>query len=150
MEATPCSVLMNGVPTRRVFVHDTVGGHRTCVAPCGDRPRREVAGRAAECGQLVVATAGGTDDGRSGTSCSGILDALRTADAGAGAPALPDLGGSVLTARLVLEDRPGTHAFLADARFVEGVVAAAMTTASDAEPVTVAEEAEGAGHISKF
>jgi PTS hybrid protein len=102
------------------------------------------------CGQVVVATAGGTDDGRVGTSYSRILDALRTADAGAGVLVLPDLGSSVLTARLVLEDHPGTHAVMADAPFVEGAVAAAVTAASGADLSAVVKEAEEARHISKF
>ncbi|MER6311867.1 dihydroxyacetone kinase phosphoryl donor subunit DhaM [Streptomyces sp. NPDC001657] len=100
---------------------------------------------------VVVAPAGGTDDGRTGTSYSRILGALRTAAAGeAGAVVLPDLGSSVLATRLVLTDHPGIHAVLADAPFLEGAVAAAVTAASGAALPTVLKAAEEARHASKF
>ncbi|MGP8296607.1 dihydroxyacetone kinase phosphoryl donor subunit DhaM [Streptomyces inhibens] len=102
------------------------------------------------CEGVVVATAGGTDDGRTGTSYSRILSALHTADSDAGVVVLPDLGSSVLTARLVLHDHPGIQAVLADAPLVEGAVAAAVTAASGADLPTVVKAAEEARHISKF
>lgn len=99
---------------------------------------------------VVVAAAGGTDDGRTGTSYAGILRALRAADTGAGAAVLPDLGSAVLTARLVLQDHPGVRAVVVDAPFVEGAVAAAVTAATGAELSMVVKAAEEARHISKF
>ncbi|MFJ6750108.1 MULTISPECIES: PTS-dependent dihydroxyacetone kinase phosphotransferase subunit DhaM [unclassified Streptomyces] len=102
------------------------------------------------CGGVVVATAGGTDDGRTGTSYSLILKALGTADAGAGVVVLPDLNSSVPTARLALRDHPGTHAVIADAPFVEGAVAAALTAARGAGLFTVVRAAEDARHAGKF
>ncbi|TJZ54492.1 phosphoenolpyruvate--protein phosphotransferase [Streptomyces piniterrae] len=101
-------------------------------------------------GRVVIATAGGTDDGGLGTSYARILDALRTADSGAGVLVLPDLGSSVLTARLVLEDHPDSQAVLADAPFVEGAVAGALAAACGAELSAVVKEAEEARHIGKF
>ncbi|MEV0368703.1 dihydroxyacetone kinase phosphoryl donor subunit DhaM [Streptomyces sp. NPDC050636] len=101
-------------------------------------------------GRVVVATAGGTDDGGLGTSYSRILSAVRTADAGAGVLVLPDLGSSVLTARLVLDDHPDTHAVLADSPFLEGAVAATLAAASGADLSAVVKEAEEARHINKF
>ncbi|UQA92276.1 dihydroxyacetone kinase phosphoryl donor subunit DhaM [Streptomyces halobius] len=101
-------------------------------------------------GQVVVAAAGGMEDGGIGTSYARIRDALRTADTGAGVLVLPDLGSSVLTARLVLEDHPEIQAVLADAPFVEGAVAATVSAACGADLSTVAKEAEEARHISKF
>lgn len=102
---------------------------------------------------VTVAAAGGTDDGRTGTSYARILDALHsaaTAATDAGVLVLPDLGSSVLTARLVLEDHPGIRAVLVDAPFVEGAVAAAVTAASGAALDTVVKAAEEARHVSKF
>ncbi|MEU9124910.1 dihydroxyacetone kinase phosphoryl donor subunit DhaM [Streptomyces sp. NPDC048506] len=102
------------------------------------------------CGGVTVVAAGGTEDGRTGTSYARILGALRTAATDAGVLVLSDLGSSVLTARLVLEDHPGIHAALADAPFVEGAVAAAVAAATGAALPTVVKAAEEARHISKF
>src|SRR5580693_9410653 len=82
-------------------------------------------------GTVVIATAGGTDDGRIGTSIAKVQRALRLADAGAGVLILPDLGSSVLTVRALLaeaEDLP-VPLVVADAPFVEGAVAATVTAA---------------------
>ena len=60
-------------------------------------------------GTVAIATAGGTDDGRIGTSLAKVQRALALADAGAGVVILPDLGSSVLTVRALLaesEDLP--------------------------------------------
>src|ERR1035441_8298140 len=73
-------------------------------------------------GTVTIATAGGTDDGRIGTSIAKVESALRLADAGAGVLILPDLGSSVLTVRALLaepEDLPEPIA-VADGPFVEG------------------------------
>ncbi|ANZ21108.1 dihydroxyacetone kinase phosphoryl donor subunit DhaM [Streptomyces noursei] len=99
---------------------------------------------------VMVAAAGGTDDGGTGTSYARILDALHSTATDAGVLVLPDLGSSVLTTRLVLDDHPGIRAVLADAPFVEGAVAAAVTAATGAALPTVAEAAEQARRISKF
>jgi PTS hybrid protein len=50
-------------------------------------------------GAVTIATAGGTDDGRLGTSIDKVSSAIRRADTGAGVVILPDLGSSVLTVR---------------------------------------------------
>ncbi|MYT29123.1 MULTISPECIES: dihydroxyacetone kinase phosphoryl donor subunit DhaM [unclassified Streptomyces] len=100
--------------------------------------------------EVTVAAAGGTDDGRTGTSYARIRDALHSAATDAGVLLLPDLGSSVLTARLVLEDHPAIRAVLADAPFVEGAVAAAVTAATGAPLSTVAKAAEEARHFSKL
>ena len=75
---------------------------------------------------VPIAAAGGTDDGRVGTSYRRITDAITTVDRGAGVLVLTDLGSAVLTARAVLADRPRADVVLVDAPFVEGAVAAAV------------------------
>ncbi len=68
-------------------------------------------------GTVIIATAGGTDDGRIGTSIAKVQRALRLADGGVGVLILPDLGSSVLTVRALLaepDDLPGPIA-VADA-----------------------------------
>ena len=99
---------------------------------------------------VPLATAGGTDDGRIGTSYDLVLAAIRDADRGAGVVVLPDLGSSVLTARTVLEDHPRPDVLIVDAPFVEGAVAAVVTAASGADLKTVIEAAKEARHVHKL
>lgn len=106
------------------------------------------AGLAAEAVALVrgiagdeppVAAAGGTDDGRLGTSLDLIEAAVRAVDQGDGVILVPDLGSSVLTARLVEE--PG-RVVVADVPFVEGAIAAAVTAGTGAPLADVLAAAE--------
>jgi phosphoenolpyruvate---glycerone phosphotransferase subunit DhaM len=99
---------------------------------------------------VPLATAGGTDDGRIGTSYDLVLAAIRHADRGAGVVVLPDLGSSVLTARTVLEDHPRTDVTIVDAPFVEGAVAAVVTAASGADLQTVVTAAKEARNVLKL
>ncbi|WP_406177258.1 dihydroxyacetone kinase phosphoryl donor subunit DhaM [Streptomyces sp. NBC_00996] len=99
---------------------------------------------------VPLATAGGTDDGRIGTSYDLVLAAIRHADRGTGVVVLPDLGSSVLTARTVLEDHPHPEVLIVDAPFVEGAVAAVVTAASGADLKTVANAAKEARHVHKL
>ncbi|GGX89841.1 dihydroxyacetone kinase phosphoryl donor subunit DhaM [Streptomyces anandii] len=99
---------------------------------------------------VPLATAGGTDDCRIGTSYDRVLAAIRSVDRGAGVVVLPDLGSSVLTARTVLEDHPSPDVLIVDAPFVEGAVAAVVTAASGAGLKTVADAAKEARHVHKL
>ncbi|WP_326647343.1 MULTISPECIES: dihydroxyacetone kinase phosphoryl donor subunit DhaM [unclassified Streptomyces] len=99
---------------------------------------------------VPLATAGGTDDGRIGTSYNLLLNAIKDADRGGGVIVLPDLGSSVLTARTVLEDHPRPDVVLVDAPFVEGAVAAVVTAASGADLKTVADAAKEARNVHKL
>lgn len=103
-------------------------------------------------GDLAIAVAGGTDDGRLGTSYTLIDDAITSVDKGAGVVVFTDLGSAVLTARTVLADRPpavpGT--VLVDAPFVEGAVAAAVLVSAGADLTTACAAAEEARHAGKF
>lgn len=99
---------------------------------------------------VPVAVAGGTDDGRIGTSYDRVAAAVEEADRGAGVLILPDLGSSVLTARTVLADRPRAGVVIADAPFVEGAVAAAVTAASGADLAAVLTAAQEARDVRKF
>ncbi|MFD8751257.1 dihydroxyacetone kinase phosphoryl donor subunit DhaM [Kitasatospora sp. NPDC059577] len=111
---------------------------------------RELLGELAPDGVRVV-VAGGTEDGGLGTSYELIAGAIARADGGAGVVVLPDLGSSVLTAVTVLEDEPRPGVRLADAPFVEGAVAAAVTASTGAglaEVVAAAEDARGFRKLS--
>ncbi|MEV0584980.1 phosphoenolpyruvate--protein phosphotransferase [Nonomuraea sp. NPDC050310] len=108
------------------------------------------AGMAAEAVALVrgiagervpLAGAGGDVGGGLGTSIDLIETAIAHADEGDGVVLVPDLGSSVLTARLLEE--PG-RVLVADVPFLEGAVAAAVTAGGGArlaEVLAAAEEA---------
>ncbi|MET7475970.1 dihydroxyacetone kinase phosphoryl donor subunit DhaM [Streptomyces sp. NPDC005648] len=99
---------------------------------------------------VPLATAGGTDDGRIGTSYDLVLKAIKDVDRGGGVVVLPDLGSSVLTARTVLEDHPRPDVTIVDAPFVEGAVAAVVTAATGAGLRTVADAAKEARNVHKL
>ncbi|NUR32311.1 MAG: HPr family phosphocarrier protein [Catenulispora sp.] len=98
---------------------------------------------------VPVTTAAGAPDGTLGTSYDLIAAAITEADRGAGVIIIPDLGSSVLTTQAVLEDHPHADVVLVDAPFVEGAVAAAVTSASGADLATVAEAARQARTVVK-
>lgn len=96
---------------------------------------------------VAIRAAGGTDDGRIGTSFDKVLTAIGelTAEPGSGVVVLTDLGSATMTAESVLEMVDG-EVLLADAPLVEGAVAAAVAAqgGADAEGVRrAAEEAAG-------
>jgi PTS hybrid protein len=104
-------------------------------------------------GAVVIAAAGGTDDGRLGTSIGKVAAAIRRADAGAGVLILPDLGSSVLTVRTLLADDDDglpDQVEVADAPFVEGAVAAAVTAAAGGSLKAVLDAAQEARHARKL
>ena len=97
---------------------------------------------------VLILAAGGMDDGGIGTSYDAIEAALSEATAGGrSAVVLTDLGSAVLTAEAVLdlaEPELVERVLLADAPFVEGSVAAAVTAHGGADLATVHAAAEAA------
>ncbi|MFF3664899.1 PTS-dependent dihydroxyacetone kinase phosphotransferase subunit DhaM [Microtetraspora malaysiensis] len=82
------------------------------------------------CGvDVPVAAAGGADDGGVGTSVDKVAAAVDEVDQGDGVVLIPDLGSSVLTARLL--ESPGS-VVIADVPFVEGAISAAVAAAGGA------------------
>jgi PTS hybrid protein len=100
---------------------------------------------------VCIAPAGGGPDGGLGTSGDAVSAAIERADRGDGVVILGDLGSSILTVRHVL-DHVGANGHLrfADAPFVEGAVAAAVTAASGASLDEVVSAAEGARDARKL
>ncbi|RBM24057.1 dihydroxyacetone kinase phosphoryl donor subunit DhaM [Streptomyces sp. PT12] len=87
-------------------------------------------------GELApVAAAGGTADGRLGTSPELIAEAARRVERGAGVVVLVDLGSAVLTVQMMLAegDELPTPTRLVDAPLVEGAVAALVTASAGAD-----------------
>lgn len=106
---------------------------------------------AAQMGPNVpILAAGGTDDGRIGTSFDRVLAAVEAADAasdGVGVIVLYDLGSALMTAELALEtldDERRARIRIVEAPLVEAAVAAA-TTASHGELADVVRAATEAG-----
>jgi phosphoenolpyruvate---glycerone phosphotransferase subunit DhaM len=103
-------------------------------------------------GTVAIIPAGGTDGGELGTSAAKVQRAVKLADSGAGVVILPDLGSAVLTVRALLGeagDLP-TPVELADAPFVEGVVAATVAAAAGGDITAVLAAAEEARHARKL
>jgi dihydroxyacetone kinase phosphotransfer subunit len=103
-------------------------------------------------GTVAIIPAGGTEEGALGTSPAKVAHAVKLADTGAGVVILPDLGSAVLTVRALLTE-PGElpgPVELADAPFVEGVVAATVTAAGGAGIKAVLAAAEEARHARKL
>lgn len=97
---------------------------------------------------VVIVAAGGTDDGRIGTSFDRVQAALGEAESGDGVVVLCDLGSAVLTAETAIElaDAP-ERIRIADAPIVEGAVAAAVAAEAgedlDAVIAAASPRAEG-------
>ncbi len=105
--------------------------------------------------EVPVATAGGTDDGRLGTSAPRIASAIReTLDAGAdGTLILLDLGSAALSLELALEEFDGDERArlrVSDAPLVEGAILAAVQASIGASLDEVAEAAAGAATMPKM
>ena len=104
-------------------------------------------------GAAPVGTAGGTTDGRFGTSAELILAAAESVDQGIGVAVLSDLGSAVLTVKSLLADAdenglPFPTRF-ADAPFVEGAVAAVVTASAGGDLAAVIDAAEDAYRFRK-
>ncbi|WP_420810498.1 PTS-dependent dihydroxyacetone kinase phosphotransferase subunit DhaM [Jiangella aurantiaca] len=103
---------------------------------------------------VAIRPAGGTDDGRFGTSIELIAAAVNSADSGDGVCVIMDMGSSVLTAKTLLEDladeddAPAVR--LADAPFTEGAVAAAVLASTGQDLEAVAVSAESAWSMRKL
>ncbi len=98
---------------------------------------------------VLLLAAGGTEDGGLGTSFDAVESAVaRAVDDGRSAVVLADLGSAVLTAESVLDladPDVAARVRIADAPFVEGAVAAAVTAHGGADLEQVVAAAEHAG-----
>jgi PTS hybrid protein len=106
-------------------------------------------------GEVPVATAGGTDDGRLGTSAPRISAAIRsTLDGGAdGTVILLDLGSAALSLELALEefdDNERARLSVSEAPLVEGAILAAVQASIGGTLDEVAEAAASASTMQKM
>lgn len=105
--------------------------------------------------QLRIAIAAGLDETTFGTDATQIVEAITSANQGAGVVVLMDLGSAVLSAELaldLLDDDARARVVLCPAPLVEGLVVAAVAAAGGADVDEVVAEAGGAlagkiGHL---
>jgi phosphoenolpyruvate---glycerone phosphotransferase subunit DhaM len=102
---------------------------------------------------VPVAIAGGTEDGRLGTSAPLILQAIRsTLDSADEALVLVDLGSAVLSLELALDELDPSdrdRVRISDAPLVEGAVVAAVQASVGSDIDEVADAALGARAMAK-
>jgi PTS hybrid protein len=122
-----------------VTVGLVVVSHSAALATAAADLARELAGPS-----TAVLAAGGTADGRFGTSIDKVAAAVSAADSGDGVAVLMDVGSAVLTSKAFLADLDeGDPAVrLVDAPLVEGAIGAAVTasTGQDLDAVVAAAE----------
>jgi phosphoenolpyruvate---glycerone phosphotransferase subunit DhaM len=104
---------------------------------------------------VPVATAGGTQDGRLGTSAPQIAAAIRsTLDAGVdGALVLLDLGSAALSLEIAfeeLDEADRARVRVSEAPLVEGAILAAVQASIGASLDEVAAAADGAATMAKL
>jgi PTS hybrid protein len=113
--------------------------HSADLAEAAAQLARELAGPS-----TAVLAAGGTEDGRFGTSIDKIEVAVSGADSGDGVAILMDVGSAVLTSKALLAELDDNDPIvrLVDAPLVEGAIAAAVTasTGQDLDAVVAAAE----------
>src|SRR5690606_10871769 len=95
---------------------------------------------------VPLRAAGGTVDGRIGTSFDKVLTTVvgLTEEPAEGVVVLTDLGSATMTAESVLEMVDDERVVLADAPLVEGAIAAAVAAQGGADPTAVRRAAEEA------
>ena len=101
--------------------------------------------------EVRIETAGGSSDGRLGTSGDRVEAALAKADSGDGVVVLVDLGSSILVVRHVLDGLGANGRIrLVDAPMVEGAIAAGVVASGGAPVAEVAAAAESTRDARKF
>lgn len=101
----------------------------------------------AEC---PIIAAGGLEDGSFGTSYERIMQAIESVHGADGAVVLMDMGSSVMTTEMVLEDLGYDDVKMADCPIAEGAVAASIASVSGLDLDSVIAEAMTAKEMQKF
>lgn len=99
---------------------------------------------------VPMRAAGGMEDGGFGTSYDRIEEAINDIYTEDGVLLLMDMGSSVMTTELVMEDMEDKKVCMADAPFVEGAIAAAVEAAGGASLDEVKAAAEETREIGKL
>lgn len=97
-----------------------------------------------------VVAAGGLEDGGFGTSYERIEAAIRQVLGDDGVILIMDMGSSVMTARMVVEDLEDDRVYLADCPFVEGAVEAMVASQGGTSADDILEGLGRAARASKL
>ncbi len=89
--------------------------------------------------EAPVAVAGGLEDGSFGTSYEAIERAIGEVSGPDGVVVIVDLGSSVLTTKMVLEDLGRDDVRLADCPFVEGAIEGTVRAQAGADIASIIE-----------
>jgi phosphoenolpyruvate---glycerone phosphotransferase subunit DhaM len=100
--------------------------------------------------EVHIEAAGGGPDGGLGTNEPLVREAIARAEDGQGVAVLADLGSSILTVLLILEDFEDGTTRLADAPLVEGTLAAAVMASAGGSLDQVLAAAQEARSVSKL
>ena len=100
--------------------------------------------------EVRIEAAGGGPDGGLGTNEPLVREAIARAEDGQGVAVLADLGSSILTVLLILEDVDDGATRLADAPLVEGTLAAAVMASAGGSLDQVLSAAEEARSVNKL
>ncbi|MGM7637382.1 dihydroxyacetone kinase phosphoryl donor subunit DhaM [Bacillus sp. Hm123] len=92
--------------------------------------------------EVVVACAGGTEDGRIGTSLEKIQQAIAEANSEAGVLMFYDLGSAKMNGELAVELSGVSNVYLVDAPLIEGSYIAAVEAGLGKRAVAIKEEIE--------
>ena len=97
-----------------------------------------------------IVAAGGTEDGRSGTSFEKIYRAVEEVYSDDGVAILMDMGSAVMTAEMVIEAMEERHIRLIDGPVAEGAVLAAVEARLGSPLELIAQRVEEARGIRKL
>ena len=100
--------------------------------------------------QAPIVAAGGLEDGSWGTSYKKILAAIEEVYSADGVIILPDMGSSVMTTEMVLEDFDKPRVKMIDCPLVEGAVLAAIESVSGKTLEEISRRLEEARTTKKF
>lgn len=100
--------------------------------------------------KVPVIAAGGLEDGALGTSYDKIHDAIESVYSDDGVAVLADIGSSIMTAEIVLEDMNRSNVRLVDCPLVEGAILAAVESQGGRELEDLIEHVEEARGAKKF
>ncbi|MBR4643060.1 MAG: PTS-dependent dihydroxyacetone kinase phosphotransferase subunit DhaM [Selenomonadaceae bacterium] len=100
--------------------------------------------------EAPIAAAGGLEDGSLGTSYEKIFAAIEEVYSEDGVIILPDMGSSVMTTEMVLEDFDKPRVKLIDCPLIEGAVLAAVESAGGKTFEEISRHLEEARTTKKF
>ena len=99
---------------------------------------------------VPIASAGGLENGELGTSYDKISAAIDSVYSEDGVVVIADIGSSIMTVEIVLEDMQRDNVKLLDCPIVEGAILAAVESAGGFNLENLAARVERARGMSKF